>query len=370
MGRLWSSLQKLSEVPVHWVARWLGLGMALWSAPGAAQPKPSVTGPTDGQPTREISLPGPTSMPLGAAIALDFDGACLEHDLLVDGVERWLEVDQVHKRVTISVTGEEHPELAARFWLLVDDQRISLRRFEAFAGTCSELGASLSAAIALAIEAVDLADFPEPEPPPRPVLPVARLTARAALEVDESPVPPPPQRAGVLQAVSIGAQLLGAAGVAPAVSVGAGLRGELGFLHGVAARVGVNYLVLETQPISDGSLAMRLPAGQVGVCWGRVANDYRAQGCLDAWAGALIGTPSNLVRQSQQVLPWVALAPGVEVAFRRGKHWGVRLGTQLSFNLVRPRFEVLYNARDQTLDEVATPPLGMILLLGLDWNVL
>ena len=46
--------------------------------------------------------------------------------------------------------------------------------------------------------------------------------------------------------------------------------------------------------------------------------------------------PSNLERQSQQVLPWAALAPGVEVAFRRGKHWGVRFGTQLSFNLVRP----------------------------------
>ncbi|HEY6726188.1 MAG TPA: hypothetical protein VI197_19265 [Polyangiaceae bacterium] len=357
-------------MPVHWVARWFGLGVLLGSMTAAAQPKPSVTGPSDGQPTREVTLPGPTSMPLRAAIALDFEGACLEHERLVASVERWLEVDRIHKRVTVSVTGEEAPELAARFWLLVDGQRVSLRRFEAFTGSCSELGASLSAAIALAIEAIDLADFPEPEPPPRPVLPAAKLTARAALQVDEPPLPPPRRRAGALQSLAIGPQILGAAGVAPAAGVGGGVRGELGFLHGVATRLAANYLVLETQPISDGTLAMRLPAGQVGVCWGRETNDYRAQGCLDAWAGALIGTPSQLERQSQQVLPWVAVAPGVELAFRRGKHWGVRLGTQLSFNVMRPRFEVLYNARDETLDEVATPPLGMIVLVGLDWNAI
>ncbi|HEU5075315.1 MAG TPA: hypothetical protein VFU02_14090 [Polyangiaceae bacterium] len=357
---------------VCWVPRWLGLSIALLGARAvAAEPKPSVSGPQDGQPTREVTLRGPTTAPLAAAISLDFEGACLEHEPLVAGVERWLEVNRIHKRVTVAVTGAEQPELAARFWLLVDDQRVSLRRFEAFAGTCSELGAALSAAIALAIEAVDLADFPEPEPPPRPVLPVARLTARGDLEVDEPPVSAPRRRRpGALQSVSIAAQLVGGAGVAPAASVGAGLRGELGFAHGMAARVAANYLVLETQPISDGTLAMRLPAGQAGVCWGRETDAYRAQGCLDVWGGALIGTPSNLERQSEQVLPWMALAPGVELVFRRGESWGVRLGTQLCFNLVRPRFEVLFNTRDETLDELATPPLGMMLVLGLDWNAL
>lgn len=370
MARGQDSLRKPSKVAVHRVARWLGVGLALSGAPAAAQPKPSVTGPTDGQPTREISLPGPTAIPLDAAITLDFDGACLDHELLVESVERWLEVDRIHKRVKITVTGEEQPELAARFWLLVDGQRISLRRFEAFTGSCDELGGSLSAAIALAIEAVDLADYPEPEPPPRPVLPAARLTTRAELQVDAPPTPlTPRRRAGALQSVSIGAHAVGAAGVAPAAAAGAGGRGEVGFPYGVTARLSANYLVLETLPISDGSLALQLPAGQAGVCWGREADDYRAQGCLDAWAGMLVGTPSNLERQSQGVLPWVAVAPGVEVAFRRGKHWTVRLGTQLSFNVTRPRFEVLYNASDETLDEVVTPPLGMIVLLGLDWNV-
>lgn len=375
---MWSSLQKLSEVPVHWEdvrGFGLGLGLLLLSMRAAADPKPSVTGPTDGQPTREVVLAGPATVPLGVAISLDFEGACLNHEALVAGVERWLEVGRIHKRVTISVSGEERPELGARFWLLVDDQRVSLRRFEAFSGTCTELGASLSAAVALAIEAVDLADFPEPEPPPRPVLPAARLTARAELRtepgpIDSPPPPPPRRRTGAFQSVAVGAQTVGAADIAPAPGVGAGLRSELGLPHGFAVRAGAHYLVFETLPVAEGSLAMRLSAGQAGVCWGRDKESYRAQGCLDVWAGALIGTPSHLERQSEQSLPWVALAPGVDVAFRLGKHWSVRLGTQLCFNLVRPRFEVLFDTRDETLDELTTPPLGAMLILGLDWNVL
>ena len=359
-------------MPGHWVSRWLGLAIALWSACSFAEPTPSVTGPRDGQSTREVTLPGPTNVPLKAAMSLDFEGTCLGQAELVAGTARWLEVDRIHKRVTISVTGEEEPELGARFWLLVDDQRVSLRRFEAFAGTCAELVAALSAAVALAIEAVDLAEFPLPEPPPKAVLPAAKLTARADLEVDAPPPPPAPRRrrAGWVQSVSIGAQAVGGAGIAPAASVGGGVRGEMGFPHGMAAHLGANYLVLETEPISDGRLAMRLPAGQLGVCWGREKDGYRAQGCLDFWGGALIGTPSNLARQSEQVLPWLALAPGVEVAFRRGKAWGLRLGAQLSFNLMRPRFEVLFDTRDETLDELSTPPLGILVMLGLDWNAL
>lgn len=348
----------------------LGLGIALVAARGSAEPAPSVSGPRDGQPTREVILPGPATRPLKAAMSLGFEGECLQHDALATSVSRWLAVDRIHKRVTISVTGEERPELAARFWLLIDGQRVSLRRFEAFAGSCSELNAALSAAMALAIEAVDLAEFPEPKPPPKAVLPVAKLTARADLAADEPPAPAPRRRAGALQFASLGAQMVGGVGLAPAASLGAGVRGELGFAHGISAHAGGVYSVMETLPIAEGTLAMQLPAGQLGLCWGRDKDVYRAQGCLDVWGGALMARPSSLERQSSQVLPWVALAPGVELVFGHGKEWGVRLAAQLSFNLVRPRFQVLYDTRDEVLDELATPPLGMMLFGGLEYNLL
>jgi len=356
-------------VPLHRVVTF-GLGMVLVSTGASADPTPSVSGPRDDQPTREVILPGPATRPLKVALELDFEGDCLERDPLATSVARWLPSDRIHKRVTISVTGEERPELAARFWLLVDGQRVSLRRFEAFAGSCSELSASLSAAIALAIEAVDLAEFPEPKPPPRPVLPVAKLTARADLAVDLPPAPAPRRRAGALQFASLGGQIVGGVGLAPAPSVGAGVRGELGFAHGITAHAGGAYSVMETLPIAEGSLAMQLPAGQLGVCWGRDRDAYRAQGCLDVWGGALLATPSSLKDQSSQALPWVALAPGVEVVFGHGRDWGARLAAQLSFNLVRPHFQVLYDTWDKVLDELATPPLGLMLFLGVEYNLL
>ena len=158
--------------------------------------------------------------------------------------------------------------------------------------------------------------------------------------------------------------------MAPAASVGVGLRGELGFERGIAIHAGGNYLVMDSVPISDGTLAMRAVAGQLGVCWGRENDEYRAQGCLDVWTGAISGTPSNLERQSRQTLPWLAVAPGAEVLFQRNRDFGMRLGAQLSFNLVRPSFEVLFVTQDETIDQQATPPLGFMLTLGLDWVLL
>ena len=48
----------------------------------------------------------------------------------------------------------------------------------------------------------------------------------------------------------------------------------------------------------------------------------------------------------------------------------IKIGAQLSFNLVRPRLEVLYNTRDAPLAELETPPLGLIVSLGVDWIAL
>lgn len=353
----------------------VSLTLLLAATPRASLAQPTVTGPDDGQPTRGMILPGPETISVAAALHLEFRGECLTQQELADNVERWLEGGRINRRVAIDVTGEEKPELAARFWVLVDGQRASLRRFESFIGNCSELQSSLTAAIGLALEAVDLSEFPQPEPPkPKTLLPVARLTARQSLQPEpDRPLPPPPRRAkrpGVLQSAALGVWMMGGAGQAPGPTFGAGARGELGFNHGVGMRAGGGYLLMDEVPLADGGLEARVIAGQLGICWGRDTQRFRAQGCLDARGGAMIAIPNNLERQSVETLPWLAVAPGAEVRFHGTSDWGVWLGAQLSFNIVRPNFEVMFNTRDETLDRQTMPPLGLSVSLGLDWIAL
>lgn len=343
--------------------------LLLWPAAAGGQETPTVRGPDDGRPTREVPLAAQQGAPLKRVIGLDFDGECLEKDSLVANVERWLETSRVSERLSVSVTGEQAPVLGARFWLLVDGQRASLRRFEAFSGSCEALASSLAASIALAIEAVDLSRFePPPSRKPEPVRPVAKLMARSPLE-PEPPTTRPlrkPARPGALQSVALGAQLVGGVGIAPGSSWGGGVRGELGFLHGVNLRLSVNYLVTDTVGLADGSLRTQSRGGQVGGCWGGETLTYRAQVCLDAWLAAMTAKPKYLERAAEQTLPWFAVAPGAELRFHRAS-MSVRFGAQLMFNLVRPRFEVLVDTRDEPLDARVVPPLGLLGTLGLDW---
>src|SRR5690606_24726078 len=143
---------------------------ALLSAFSPVMPRafaqPTVTGPEERQTELGIPLAGAGIRPVSQALEIDFDGDCLQRDELVQEVTRWVEHGRVNSRISISITGEQEPALGARFWLLVDGQRASLRRLENFEGSCAELRDSLSAAIGLAIEAVDLAEFPPPPPPP------------------------------------------------------------------------------------------------------------------------------------------------------------------------------------------------------------
>lgn len=342
--------------------------------PRVSLAQPTVTGPDDGQATRGVILPGPETISVTAALHLEFRGTCLEHDEVAESVERWLDGGRINHRVAIDVTGEEEPELAARFWILVDGQRASLRRFEGFIGNCSELRSSLTAAIGLALEVVDLSEFPEPDPAKPKTLPVASLTARQSLEPepDQSPAPPPRrrERSAVLQSAAFGAYATGGAGQAPGPSFGGGVRGELGFSHGVGVRAGGGYQLMDEVPLADGGMAARIFTGQLGLCWGRDTLRFRAQGCLDAKGGAISAIPSNLERQSVETLPWLAVAPGAEVRFHGTSDWGVWLGAQLSFNIVRPTFEVMFNTRDETLDIQTTPPLGLAVSLGVDWMLL
>jgi hypothetical protein len=152
--------------------------------------------------------------------------------------------------------------------------------------------------------------------------------------------------------------------------LGVGVRGDLGLPKGIAMRLGASYVRGDPVPLADGTLRVTALVGQSGLCWGGQAPEVSAKVCLDAWWGAMTAHPSNLERPSRKTLPWVALAPGAEVSFLSSETFGMHVGAQLTFSVVRPRFEVFYNTRDELLDHRTVPPLGILGVVGVDWMLL
>ncbi len=352
----------------------LMVAMLCWAASDAlAQPGPTVTGPDAGI-TRETRLPGPATRPVKYAIDLDFDGDCLTKDELVREILKtweWRVSDRVNRRISVSVAGEEQPSLGARFWLRVDGKPASYREIE-YSGSCDTLSQAVGTAIALAIDAVDLNDYPLPEPEPVPMRSPATVVGPA-----KPPRKPPrrdtsvrrrvkPER-GTVRSIALGVHTLASVGATPRSAVGVGLRGEVVFPHGVSSRLGANTLLSDSVPIADGTISTLTLSGQAGGCWGAEMREFQARACLDAWAGAMRAEPQNLERASSQTLPWLAIVPGIEFAFRDQSDLGIRFGAQLGINLIRPRFEVLSNTTEEPLDERTIPLLGFIGSLGLDW---
>ena len=339
-----------------------------------AQAEPTVSGPEATGPTRETRLPGPATRPVKYVIELDFEGDCLTKDKIVREVLKtweWRVSDRVNRRISVSVAGEEKPTLGARFWLRVDGKPASYREIE-YSGSCATLSEAVGTAIALAIDALDLNDYPLPAPEPAET-PSPATVAGPPKPADKRPRDAPvlrprrkPQR-GTVRSIVLGAHMLGTVGVAPRSAVVIGLRGELGFPHGLSSRLGTAYLMSDAVPIADGSISTITLSGQAGGCWGAQLREFQARACVDGWLGAMRADPENLERSSNETLPWFAVVPGIEFAFHEQNDLGIRFGAQLSINLVRPRFEVLSNTTEEPLDERTAPPLGFMGSLGLDW---
>lgn len=334
------------------------LGFAFWATPAAAQSSPTVTGPEGGAHLRVPELPGPTTHSLSHAIRLNFDGGCISARPLVNEVGRWLGEERIDNRITVEVSGAQNP-LRAHFWLLVEDERRALRRFEDFSGTCEELAKSLAAAIALAIEAVELPPRERTLPPvvnkPQPwSLPMPKRRAR--------PAPGQP----VVRSFGIAAHGLFAIGATYGPAWGGGLRTELGLPLGASMRLGGHYLGAGAERLAQGSVGSHTFSGELGACWGGAGAQLLAKVCMDTWVGTLHVEARDIIHSGEADLMTFSLGPGAELRLPSGEGLGAYLGAYGLFNLSRPRVEVRMNTRDRVLAQLQLPPFGFLVALGVD----
>lgn len=315
-----------------------------------ARAQSTVSGPESAGSAVELQLPGPSTRALKDAVEMHFDGDCLTPAGVVRAVARnWTASDRIDRRVSVFIAGEEHPKLWVRYSVQVEgDPEWTADNAREFAGVddCARLEEILGLSLAMVIERVPPPPA-EPKPKPRPRV---RVPKRAA------PIPLP---RGML-----GAQAIGVVGVFPTGAVGLGVRGE----HSIdqfAARLGAGYLVTGSELSSDGLSAPGMLTSMLGACYGSLGRDAIGKMCLDAWFGMLLDES-----EGQTEGMWFALAPGADIGIRISRSLAVRVGTQLSFNLVRVRSESGFDSNNLLSDRSGASLLGWILTLGVDWQLL
>lgn len=326
----------------------LVLGVTLGS-PKLARAQSSVSGPESAGSAVELDLPGPSTRALKDAVEFHFDGDCLTPIGVVRAVARnWTASDRVDRRVSVFIAGEQRPNLWVRYSVKVEgDPEWSSDNAREFTGVkdCARLEEILGLSLAMVIERV---------PPPR-----------AAPKL--KPLPPPafPKRAAPipLPRGSLGVQAIGAVGVLPTGAVGLGVRGERS-IDQFAARVGAGYLVEGSGLDSEGAAA-GMATALLGACYGSLGRDAIGKMCVDGWFGMMLPGADGHVEGM-----WFALAPGADVGVRVSSDFAVRVGMQLSFNLVRVRSETGFDSDNLLSDRRGASLLGWLLSLGVDWQAL
>jgi len=331
---------------------WASLALllsALMVTTRTARAQSTVSGPESAGSAVELELPGPSTRALKDAVEFHFDGECLTPAGVVRAIARnWTASDRIDRRVSVFIAGEEQPSLWVRYSVQVEGEpEWSSDNGREFAGIadCARLEEILGLSLAMVIERVPP---PRAEPKPKPTPPPA-FPKRAA------PIP--------LPRGSLGVQAIGAVGVLPTGAVGLGVRGE----HSIdqfAARVGAGYLVAGSELDSEG-FGAGMATALLGACYGSLGRDAIGKMCMDGWFGMMLpGSDSN----SEGM--WLALAPGADVGVRVSSEFALRVGMQLSFNVVRVRSEAGFDSDNLLSDRRGASLLGWLLTLGVDWQAL
>lgn len=325
----------------------LVLGVTL-CAPKLARAQSTVSGPESAGSAVELELPGPSTRALKDAVELHFDGDCLTPIGVVRAVARnWTASDRVDRRVSVFIAGEQSPKLWARYSVKVEgDPEWSSDNAREFTGItdCARLEEILGLSLAMVIERVPP---PRTEPKPKPKRPHV-FPKRAA------PIP--------LPRGSLGVQAIGAVGVLPTGALGLGVRGERS-IDQFAARVGAGYLVEGSRLDAEGAAA-GMATALLGACYGSLGRDAIGKMCVDGWFGMMLPGSDDVEGI------WFALAPGADVGVRVSSDFAVRVGMQLSFNLVRVRSETGFDSDNLLSDRRGASLLGWLLTLGVDWQAL
>jgi hypothetical protein len=234
--------------------------------------------------------PATPTRPLTEAIALAPGATCLEREMLIRRVARWLGHDDVDAGLKIEVQGSATRKNSAAFVMMHVDGRRADRRIDDAPADCDQFHSALALSIALAIDATLSAPAPVDEEPLAPEVPAGPPYFRLAF--------------GVLAHAT--------AGVLTDVAGALSARVEVGFVPWLDLRASFAASALSDQRFanSPGRFDIALFAGELDACLAHaVSPRLRLAACVGGAAGALStkGREDAKLAALSDTEPWFAL---------------------------------------------------------------
>jgi hypothetical protein len=339
---------------------WLAVSSALaWSlgAPAHAAP-PSPTEAPKIAPDRSLA----------EALTVEPGATCLDRARLLEGLQSWSDSPRVDLRVAIDVRGSATEAQVLEFQVRVGEDVVVERRFDPAPSRCADLHATVTLAIAIALDdtlATELgiveAPSPNPEPEPRD-----DGLEQAEPEADDIPSRPPRElpprrRSGPPLAITAAGAMF--AGVTPRVSAGGLLSFDIRPRDHFDLRLGALVTHLPGFALDSGEVAVTLAAGRFDLCWGTEPMVIRLRLCGGVAGGAAISRGSGFDRNLRQTTPWFAGIAGVDVTLHLVGPLAVELRIEGVFPFQRTHVDVGREGGGLILRE-PFPVAGLLVALG------
>jgi hypothetical protein len=299
-----------------------------------------------GRVCAQQGTPASDAPTLQDALRVEFDGDCLQREALMQDVLKWLKRNELPPGVQVEVTGQEQPMLGASFSIERDGSPVSIRRFQPFSGTCSDLRAALGAAMALAIESL----------PPRGAEPGAASSStgsgadkphgtrpKRSHEQDEARADEPGESQSFEPALWLGASGLGGLGVMNNAAFGLQMQLDLELLSRLNLRGGPVGMWAGSKPLAHGRFVSRVSAARLGACWGTSDSEsstWRLRGCVDMFAGAHWAQGKDFAANETTRSAWFVTTLGPRLEFRPSQNAALFLDAAAVGNWTPPEVTV------------------------------
>lgn len=297
------------------------------AAPGPARtPAPSNTAPSPNvAPT--APNPAPVTFPLDAAIVLNPGATCLDREMLVRRVARWLQRDRIEADLHVFVQGDRTRANAVSFVIDRGQGNRAERRVDDAPADCDQFHSALALSIALAIDATLRGeDGGEVE---------------TQLPSDEELLAKPPKAEPPYFRLAFAIFGQATAGLLTSVSGALSGRLDIGFVPWLDLRFGALATQLSNQnfAIAPGTFSIELLAARLDVCLTHtMADGFRMAACAGGMQGGLrtrghedsnLSSDSGVgfwmawvgsVEAQAELLPWLAIAASVDLVVPLARH--------------------------------------------------
>jgi hypothetical protein len=304
----------------------------------AAGPEATAVTPSASRPTRSIE----------EAITLEGSSACLERSSLAAAVVRWLRVNAIDARVSIAVTANESPTPSLSFVVQREGETVAVRQFASPPTACQDVRASLSIAIAMAIEATILAP-PTATPPASPSRsqPSESSTAPESLRV----VSASPRVALHLDTVILVAVL-------PKLTMGGRIGVELELASSFSLDLSGIATLNSRASVGPGEADTRLVAGELDACWLTPRRLVRFRACGGAAGGSVFARGAGYAPSLSAHFPWAAFVARAGLRARLWQPLDLELGLSGFLPWIRPELQVSTSEGGAPLASRSLPSIG------------